>query len=1169
MKQCTIAILIFVLCSLLALRCVEAQTIFYSEDFNSGGGTWTLNTNGPGSNDLNANVWKINTDGTCGCQTGGNNKLHVGCDPADIWCGLLYGPGCFYNAGGITAISTDKFAQSGDISTIGRTNITLSFYYQSVGEVGADYGLVRLSDDGGSTWTDLGTQYSGTSACTQETITIPAAYEGISNFRIAFRWINNDNSMGADPPFSIDDIELTIPAISSPPVANFGTASTMLCETTCITFTDSSTNTPTFWAWSFPGATPDTSNDQNPAGICYDTAGVYSVTLSATNSAGTHDTTFIAYIDVDTAATVSANVDDVICGGIPYTLSGSMGGSASSVTWTTSGDGTFNDSSLLGAVYTPGSGDIGTVVTLTITTDDPAGPCGAASHLIGLDVNPLTTASAGPDTTICSTASYTITGSSIGGNAGSQVWTTSGTGTFNDSTLLSPIYTPSPADTAAGCVTLTITTDDPAGPCLSTSDDMDLCFAACVLPIPNFSASDTIICETSCINFMDSTLNSPTAWAWSFPGGIPDTSNNQNPTNICYDTAGTYSVSLSATNSNGTTVVTMSGLIIISATPTVNAGVDDTICDNASYTLSGAVGNGAISAVWTTSGDGFFDDSSSAGAIYAPGSADILTGSVDLVLTTDDPAGPCIFAIDSMTLTIVSSPVLDSIVTSDASGCGIADGIAVLFGTGGTTPLQYSINGGGTYVGTTTFISLTTGSYDAVIMDDLGCISNNLGFIISAPGTPGAPTASADFTYCDGDSIMNLTASGSNIEWFSDGGLTTSLGTGSPLVIAPGVGVTSYFVTQTVSGCQSSADTVVIMVNAAPAAPTLSADTTYCDGDTIADLTASGTNILWYSDAALTNSIGTGSPLAINPGVGITIYYAIQTSAGCQSATSQVTITVNTCGALVASYTADLTSGCAPLCVNFTNTSTDTISTTIWQFPGSDLGSFLGASPPPICYIAPGSYDVTLIIIDGTDSDTSEMLGYINIYGPPNILISGNTTMAAGDSTVLSASGGASYVWSPDSTLSSGTGSTVTASPSATTTYIVVGTDSNGCMDTTSLTVLIEPTVITTDTAVFVPNIFKPGNGNPDNEKLYVFGNGIESYTLMIFERWGPKVYETSDATQTDLDNGICCKYGLGWDGNYQSGDKKLNTAVFDYVLVGTYLTGDSFTRKGSITLLK
>ena len=153
--------------------------------------------------------------------------------------------------------------------------------------------------------------------------------------------------------------------------------------------------------------------------------------------------------------------------------------------------------------------------------------------------------------------------------------------------------------------------------------------------------------------------------------------------------------------------------------------------------------------------------------------------------------------------------------------------------------------------------------------------------------------------------------------------------------------------------------------------------------------------------------------------------------------------------------------------------------------------------------------------------------------------------------------------------MSSGTGSTVTASPSGTTTYTVIGTDSNDCMDTTSVIVTVEPIFITTDTAVFVPNIFRPGSGNPDNEMLYVFGNGIESYTLMIFERWGPKVYETSDATQTDLNNGICCKYGVGWDGNFQGSDQELNTAVFDYVLVGTYTSGESFSRKGSITLLK
>ena len=74
------------------------------------------------------------------------------------------------------------------------------------------------------------------------------------------------------------------------------------------------------------------------------------------------------------------------------------------MTWSTSGDGTFSDATSATAVYTPGSADIlaGTV-TLTITTDDPTGPCDAVTDTMVLTIDPAAIADAGADAAICST----------------------------------------------------------------------------------------------------------------------------------------------------------------------------------------------------------------------------------------------------------------------------------------------------------------------------------------------------------------------------------------------------------------------------------------------------------------------------------------------------------------------------------------------------------------------------------------------------------------------------------------------------------------------------------------------------------------------------------------------------------------------------------------------
>lgn len=82
--------------------------------------------------------------------------------------------------------------------------------------------------------------------------------------------------------------------------------------------------------------------------------------------------------------------------------------------------------------------------------------------------------SAGSNATICQDDSLTFTTASSGGGVISTAWTTSGDGTFNNTTLLNPIYTPGVADIATGSVTLTITTDAPAGTCAAETANITL-----------------------------------------------------------------------------------------------------------------------------------------------------------------------------------------------------------------------------------------------------------------------------------------------------------------------------------------------------------------------------------------------------------------------------------------------------------------------------------------------------------------------------------------------------------------------------------------------------------------------------------------------------------------------------------------------------------------------
>ena len=95
------------------------------------------------------------------------------------------------------------------------------------------------------------------------------------------------------------------------------------------------------------------SDQQNPE---VDEVGEYVVVATAPNGCIATDqvTVFVG----GNGSSVNAGPDQTICEGSTVQLAGQIGGSASSGTWSTSGDGSFNNVSLLNAIYTPGPTDI-------------------------------------------------------------------------------------------------------------------------------------------------------------------------------------------------------------------------------------------------------------------------------------------------------------------------------------------------------------------------------------------------------------------------------------------------------------------------------------------------------------------------------------------------------------------------------------------------------------------------------------------------------------------------------------------------------------------------------------------------------------------------------------------------------------------------------------------
>lgn len=126
-------------------------------------------------------------------------------------------------------------------------------------------------------------------------------------------------------------------------------------------------------------------------------------------------------------------------------------------------------------------------------------------------------------------------------------WSFTG-GTPATSTQASPVIT----YTTAGTYAVTLYVENSNGNDTETKTAYITVTTNTNAPTPDFTADMTSIIEGASVNFTDLSINNPQSWSWNFEGGTPSTSDIQNPTNIVYNTAGIYQVTLSATNGNGT-----------------------------------------------------------------------------------------------------------------------------------------------------------------------------------------------------------------------------------------------------------------------------------------------------------------------------------------------------------------------------------------------------------------------------------------------------------------------------------------------------------------------------------------------------------------------------------------------------------------------------------------
>ncbi|WP_310395173.1 GEVED domain-containing protein [Hymenobacter sp.] len=318
----------------------------------------------------------------------------------------------------------------------------------------------------------------------------------------------------------VEDYGVTLAANVSAPVAGFTTNATTTC-TGCVQFTDASQNLPTAWLWTFGDGT--TSPLQSPS-HCYATAGTFAVTLRATNATGanTSAATSIVYNSAVPAAASCA----------PPTINYFANYGIVRFRLNTIDNASANGSAGYQDFTCPQRTELiaGVNYPMTITTG------GTSAHDIRVYLDRNNDGTLTP-------AEQVYQGLNVA-SPGATVTLNLPAGTV----LNQPLRLRAVADAVGS----------PAGPCVSPASGQAEDYTVVARPntqppAVNFSSNYV---PGGCVNpiqFTDLTTNLPTAWLWNFGDG--GTSTLQNPAHQ-YAASGTYNVSLSATNANGTASIT-------------------------------------------------------------------------------------------------------------------------------------------------------------------------------------------------------------------------------------------------------------------------------------------------------------------------------------------------------------------------------------------------------------------------------------------------------------------------------------------------------------------------------------------------------------------------------------------------------------------------------------
>ena len=370
------------------------------------------------------------------------------------------------------------------------------------------------------------------------------------------------------------------------------------------------------------------------------------------------------------------------------------------------------------------------------------------------------------------------------------------------------------------------------------------------------------------------TLNATTTtyqgYTWTIEGPNNFLSTSTGTTSAFYLTEpGTYNVSLTVTDGVTTETNTVNVYLNVATPATANAGVDQTICANSSVTLNVTAGGSATSMSWS-GGTGTFSTNSSQVTTYTPSPSEI--GIINLILTTNNPAGPCAAVSDTVMIIINQVPT----VTAPTSLC-----------VGSTAQLSPSSGGIWTSSNATiSTINVTSGLATGVSPGNVtfiftsnatSCSNSSSNVTVNSLPTV---TLSAN-TVCVNGTVQLTPNSGGT--WITNNSSVASV-TYPILVTGLAQGTASFTFTNSTTGCSKTTQNLNVGVGTNPV---LSVPTAFCDQTSVQLLPSTGGT--WTSNIPV-RAVVTNNGIATGLSAGYVTFTYVNTVTGCSATSSQVQV---------------------------------------------------------------------------------------------------------------------------------------------------------------------------------------------------------------------------------------------------------------------------------------